>query len=288
MLIDPQLLRSFVHVADAGSVSRAADQVHLTQSAVSAQIKRLEAHLCCRVFVRTTRSLRLTPEGEALLGYARGILTLNHQAMLRLGAGRRMRDTVRVGCPEGLAGDWLFATLKRFRDKYPQVELEVTGGISSELFELTKRNALDITIGGRCAGAAEGELLWSEPLVWAFSARDFLDPLQPLPIAFLSEPCPYRDAALVALAEHRRPWRVAVTAQSSGTLLHAVQAGFAVTPLTPSSMPAYLRTIPPGDILPELPHVEFTMQVREGTVGDAATELIEDIREASHRWMRSK
>ena len=287
MLIDPQLLRSFVFVADLGSVSRAAERVHLTQSAVSAQIKRLEAQLGCPVFARTTRSLRLTAQGEALLGYARGILTLNDQAVLRLGAARRMREKVRIGCSEGLPAEWLFAALTRFREKYPEVELEVTGGISTTLSELTRRRALDISVGGRCGGSSVGELLWSEPLVWAFSERSLLNPVQPLPLAFLCEPCPYRDAALVALATHQRSWRIVLTAQNSGALLNAVAAGFAVTPLTPSSMAAGLRAIPTGNIVPELPRAEFTMQLREGRLGDAATELASDIRHACHRWLGS-
>ncbi|KQV87448.1 LysR substrate-binding domain-containing protein [Pelomonas sp. Root1237] len=287
MLIDPQLLRSFVSVADLGSVSRAAERVRLTQSAVSAQIKRLEAQLGCRVFARTTRSLRLTAQGEVLLGYARGILTLNDHAVLHLGAARRIRDTVRIGCSEGLPADWLFAALTRFREKYPEVELEVTGGISIALSELTRRRALDISIGGRCGGSGVGELLWSEPLVWAFSERSFLNPARPVPMAFLSEPCPYRDAALVALAGHRRRWHIALTAQSSGALLAAVASGFAVTPLTPSLMATGLRAVPTGDILPDLPRAEFTMQLREGRLGEAATEVAADIRHACHRWLGS-
>jgi len=287
MLIDPQLLRSFVAVADLGSVSRAAEQVHLTQSAVSAQIKRLEVQLGCPVFVRTTRSLRLTAQGDALLGYARGILTLNDQAVLRLGAARRMRDTVRIGCSEGLPVDWLFAALMRFREKYPEVQLEVTGGISVTLSELTQRRALDISVGGRCGGSGVGELLWSEPLVWAFPERCFLNPAEPVPLAFLCEPCPYREAALVALAAHRRSWRIVLTAPSAGALMNAVAAGFAVTPLTPAVMAAGLRAVPTGDILPELPRAEFTMQLREGRLGEAATELASDIRHACHRWLGS-
>jgi DNA-binding transcriptional LysR family regulator len=106
-------------------------------------------------------------------------------------------------------------------------------------------------------------------------------------MAFLSEPCPYRDAALVALAGHRRSWRIVLTAQGSGALLNAVAAGFAVTPLTPSIMAAGLRAIPTGDILPELPRAEFTMQLREGRLGEAATELAADIRHACHRWLGS-
>lgn len=120
MLIDPLLLRSFVAVADLGSLSRAAEAVHVTQSAVSAQIKRLEDQLGCRLFTRTTRSVALTPQGEVLLGYARSILTLNEQAVLRLAVSPRRRTTVRVGCSEGLPADWLFATLRSSATSAPK------------------------------------------------------------------------------------------------------------------------------------------------------------------------
>jgi len=285
MLIDPSLLRSFVLVADLGSVSRAAEVVHLTQSAVSAQIKRLEEQLGCRVLKRTTRSIELTAQGEALLGYARSILTLNEQAVLRLSTVRRKRSVIRLGCSEGLQADWLFAALLDFQRLYPEVEVEVTGGISTALSERLREGALDILVAAQCGSSGLGELLWSEPLIWAFPEHCYLNPVDPIPIAVLCEPCPYRDAALLALASHRRRWRVVLTAQSSGALLHAVTAGFAVTPLTPSIMPAGLKAIPVGEILPELPRADFTMQVREGAPGKTVADMAAALRHACHRWL---
>jgi len=287
MLIDPQLLRSFVSVAELRSVSRAAEAVHLTQSAVSAQIKRLEELLGCRVFERTTRTLALTTHGQALLGYARGILTLNDQAILRLRSDKRAGELVRVGCAEGLPADWLFGTLARYREQHPEVQVEVTGGISLTLFDLAQSRSLDIVVGARCDGTSTGELLWSEPLVWAFPERCFLNPDEPLPIALMAEPCPFRDAALLALASHRRKWRVVLAAQSCSALLHAVSSGFAVTPLTPSIMPAGLQAVPTGDILPTLPKAEFFLRMREGRLGEGASELATELRRACHRWLGS-
>lgn len=82
--LDLTSLRSFVAIADAGGVTRAAGFLNLTQSAVSMQIKRLEEVLGCDVLDRSARKVGLTAEGEQLLGYARKMLALNDEAFHRL------------------------------------------------------------------------------------------------------------------------------------------------------------------------------------------------------------
>lgn len=164
----------------------------------------------------------------------------------------------------------------------------MTGGIGTALADLVRQGALDILVSAQCGESARGELLWSEPLVWAFPERCLLNPAEPLPIAFLSEPCPYRDAGLLALAGHRRKWRVVLTAHSTGALVDAVVAGFAVTPMTPSTLPPGLKAVPTGDILPELPHAQFTLQPRAGSLGDTATELMDELRHACHVWLGAR
>lgn len=285
MLIDSQQLRSFVAVVELGSVSRAAEAVHLTQSAVSAQIKRLEQRLGCRVLARTTRSVRPTPQGEILMGYARSILSLNEQATLRLGATRPAQGTVRIGCSEGFSIEWLFRTATAFRERYPEIELQLTSGISIELTELVRRGSLDIVVGAHCGKPVAGEVLWREQLAWAFSDRESLDPLRPIPLAFLTEPCPFRDAALSALSHHGQAWRIVLTSPSGACLLEAAAAGLATTPAVPSVMKSGLRAIPCGRLLPELPPAEFVMQLRTGRLEEAIVALSSDIQRACHRWL---
>ena len=82
--LDSDLLRTFVAIADSGSFTGAAKMVHRTQSAVSMQIKRLEETIGSELFIRAGRSVSLTTDGEALLGYARRILRLQDQALARL------------------------------------------------------------------------------------------------------------------------------------------------------------------------------------------------------------
>src|ERR1700740_906033 len=84
-MLDLELLRSFVAVADCGGFHRAAERLNLTQSTISQQIKRLELATKRPLFRRTTRSVALTDDGEMLLGDARRLLQLEEAAPPRLG-----------------------------------------------------------------------------------------------------------------------------------------------------------------------------------------------------------
>ncbi|PWQ89000.1 LysR family transcriptional regulator, partial [Enterococcus faecium] len=95
-MFDTVLLRSLIAVADTGGFTRAAHRLHLTQSAISAHIRRLEREAGQKLLERTTRSVSLTPAGARLAGYARTILALHDDARASLGAGRRVSGTVYV------------------------------------------------------------------------------------------------------------------------------------------------------------------------------------------------
>src|SRR6267142_2017460 len=91
-MMEFELLRSFVAVAECGGFHRAAEQLNLTQSTVSQQIKRLELETKRPLFRRTTRSVALTDDGEMLLGDARRLLQLEEAARHRLAAPRPTRS----------------------------------------------------------------------------------------------------------------------------------------------------------------------------------------------------
>src|ERR1700757_757955 len=133
-MLEFDLLRAFVAVADCGGFHRAAEQLHLTQSTVSQQIKRLEQETKRPLFRRTTRSVALTDDGEMLLGDARRLLQLEEAARHRL-AAPRLAGTVRLGVVEEVAGGSLPSALGRFATLNPGVKLEVQIGVSAELIE---------------------------------------------------------------------------------------------------------------------------------------------------------
>ncbi len=223
-MFDTGLLRSFVAVAESGGFTKAAKLLNCTQSTVSAQIQRLEDEAGSLLFVRSTRSVQLTSAGETLLGYARTILRLNEDARLRL-SGVRHAGRVRVGVNEDLTDSWLPEVLHRFGRQYPEFEVELEIGIGPSLFEMVETQELDLAVGGLCNGRAEGRRLWSEPLVWAFSAGVEIPSV--LPLAFFPEPCPYREAALRALAGSPKQWRIVSTSSSLAGVRAAAIAGLA-------------------------------------------------------------
>ena len=255
-MFDSELLKSFVAVAESGGFTRAAARLNSTQSTVSAQIQRLESDAGHPLFARSPRSVRLTPAGETLLGYARTILRLNEDARLQL-SGTRHVGRLRVGAAEDFAGR-LPKILRSFGRQYPDVRIEVEIGIGMSLFTMLRTRALDLAIGGVCAEQWGGRKLWQEPLVWAF-ASDIEVP-DPLPLAFFPEPCPYREAALRALASTQRRWQIACTSSSLAGVRAIATAGIAVTPLPTHAVTPGLRILGGKDKLPSLPQVDYVLE----------------------------
>ncbi len=99
-MLDPLLLRSFVAIIDTGSFTRAGERVHLTQSTISQQIRRLEQQLGCPLLDRAGRQVVATAEGEKLLGLARRILALLAQAEEQVTEGS---VALSLGVPEDFA-----------------------------------------------------------------------------------------------------------------------------------------------------------------------------------------
>ena len=275
-MFDTGLLRSFVAVAESGGFTKAAKLLNCTQSTVSAQIQRLEDEAGSLLFVRSTRSVQLTSAGETLLGYARTILRLNEDARLCL-SGVRHAGRVRVGVNEDLTDSWLPKVLHRFGRQYPEVEVELEIGIGPSLFEMVETRELDLAVGGLCNGRAEGRRLWSEPLVWAFSAG--VEVPSVLPLAFFPEPCPYREAALRALASSPKQWRIVSTSSSLAGVRAAAIAGLALTPLPLQTIRPSLRILGKKDKMPRLPEIEYVLQTREKDTPPAVSALANLIQE---------
>jgi DNA-binding transcriptional LysR family regulator len=183
-MLDFELLRAFVAVADSGGFHRAAERLNLTQSTISQQIKRLELETKRPLFRRTTRSVALTDDGEMLLGDARRLLELEEAARHRLAAPR-------------LSGS-LPPALGRFATLHPGVKLEVQISVSAELIGQLNAGRLDVVFAKRSLGTSGGRLAWREPLVWAAAETFDLVLDAALPLALYRERSVSREAALAA------------------------------------------------------------------------------------------
>ena len=253
-----QLLRSFVAVAECGGFHRAAEQLNLTQSTVSQQIKRLELETKRSLFRRTTRSVVLTDDGEMLLGDARRLLQLEEAARQRL-AAPRLSGTVRLGVVEEVAGGSLPSALGRFASLHPGVKLEVQIAVSAELLEELDAGRLDVVFAKRPLGTSKGRLVWREPLVWAAADTFDLIPGAALPLALYRERSVSREAALAALQDSELTWEIVYTSPSLTGVRAAALAGLAITPLPASAVVAGLRILDAEEGLPRLPDLEFAI-----------------------------
>jgi DNA-binding transcriptional LysR family regulator len=245
-------------VAECGGFHRAAEQLNLTQSTVSQQIKRLELETKRSLFRRTTRSVVLTDDGEMLLGDARRLLQLEEAARQRL-AAPRLSGTVRLGVVEEIAGGSLPSALGRFAALHPGVKLEVQIAVSAELLEELDAGRLDVVFAKRPLGTSKGRLVWREPLVWAAADTFDLIPGAALPLALYRERSVSREAALAALQDGELTWEIVYTSPSLTGVRAAALAGLAITPLPASAVVAGLRILDAEEGLPRLPDLEFAI-----------------------------
>jgi DNA-binding transcriptional LysR family regulator len=257
-MLDFELLRTFVAIADCGGFHRAAEQLNLTQSTVSQQIKRLELETKRALLRRTTRSVALTDDGEMLLGDARRLLQLEEAARHRLTAPR-LSGTVRLGVVEEIAGGSLPSALGRFAALHPGVKLEVEIGVSAPLIEELDAGRLDVVFAKRPLGTSRGRLVWREPLVWAAGDTFDLVAGAVLPLAVYRERSVSREAALSALRDSELTWDIVYTSPSLTGLRAAALAGLAITPLPASAIVGGLRIVGAHEGLPRLPDLEFAI-----------------------------
>ncbi len=273
--LDPGLLRTFVTVAETRSFTRAAGRLHRVQSAVSMQIRRLEAAVGHRLFDRNRRSVALTPEGERLLGYARRILSLNREALAEL-REPWMEGVVRLGASD-VSSYLLPGILARFAAACPRIQLEIRCDRSWHLLDALDGGELDLVLVSQHPGRADAQLVRREPLVWAAADGSAVADRDPVPLALFARGCIYRDAALAALDECGRPWRLAYSSTNPVGLKAAVSAGLAVTVAVRSTLDEGLRVLGAEDGFPPLPPIEITLHRAAGEGSPLAARLAREI-----------
>ncbi|WDD93611.1 LysR substrate-binding domain-containing protein [Burkholderia sp. FERM BP-3421] len=256
--LDTALLHTFVTVADVRSFTGAGRRLNLSQSAVSAQVVRLEEQIGRVLFVRNTRSVMLTEHGQTLLGYARAMLNLSEEARARLGAGNACGGKLRIGASEDVAGAWLPDVMRRHGAARRGLRLDLTVDIGDSLFQRHADGDFDLVIGSRCSPTAAGATLWREPLAWAFAQHEPL-PEGEVPLACFPDPCPYRESAIKALALAGMPYRIACESPSVTGIRAFARAGIAIAPVPRNAIDDALRELGAAEGLPALPEIEFVM-----------------------------
>ncbi len=260
-MLDPELLRSFVAIAETGSFTTAAARVFRTPSAVSMQIKRLEETLGVSVFARDARNVSLTPDGDVLLGYARRLIALNRETVSRF-VTSEVSGVVRVGSPSDYGEAVLPGVLKRFAETHPTVIVDVLIDQSTILRKRFAAGQLDVAlVSCNTEGDGGGEVVMEDRIVWAGAKGGQAHLCDPLPVSMWDEGCSWRESAIASLNRVGRAYRVAfMTAHASGQRA-AILADLAVAPMGLSFLGSDIQVLDGDCGLPDPGSYQLTLQV---------------------------
>ena len=281
-MLNPTQLRSFRAVMEARHFSEAARALGLRQSTVSQHVARLEAAIGRRLLLRDTHRVVPTADGETLLGFAREILEAEARALSWLN-GTARRDRIRFGVSEDLAMDRLPAMLGRFTRDHPEVDLDLTVGLSGHLGEALDAGRLDLVFAKRETGPAalteaRGRLAWRERPVWVASPLFALRPAETVPlVAYDDLGSITRALATRALDGVGRSWRLAATSGNLTGLLAAVKAGIGVSLQSRQVLGAGLVEAGAASGLPDAASIDFVVTGRSAHLHGPAALLADAI-----------
>jgi DNA-binding transcriptional LysR family regulator len=286
-LLDNDVLRTFVAIADTGNFSTAAEAVLRTPSAVSMQIKKLEEQLRTTLFLRDARSVSLTPHGEMLLTYARRMIALSNEAVSRF-VMPELSGVVRVGAADDIAERLLPSILKDFAGKFPGIMVDVTVDMSMKLRRRMEEQRLDLALVNYSAqnDMAPGEVVYKDRLVWAGAKCGSAHLRDPLPISIWEDGCIWRQVAVEGLEQMKRPYRIAYLSANTMAQRAAVVSDLAIAPFPRSYITEDMAVLGVKEGLPELMSFDIRL-ISAPQLSVPARAVAESIREAYVEMQRA-
>lgn len=277
--VESDLMRSFLALADTGSVTAAAARLLRTQSAVSLQLKRLEESLGQPLFTRQARGIELTPRGEQLLPYARRVVSLLDEAAIAL-REKPLTGPVRVGIPDEYAGTILPRALQAFGERHPGVEVSVRCDHSEPQLQALADNDLDLAVIYDWSYVSDGEVLCVDPTVWVTSQTHGQHLRRPVPVASYFRSGWYRQFAAQSLDQQGLDWRVAFECDDAWAMRTAAVTGLAVVPISRSTIPQGCRELTAADGFPIVDSSRVLLRRNPRGTSEAIEGLAAMLREA--------
>lgn len=277
--LDSDLLRTFLVVAEAGNVTRAAERVGRTQSAVSMQVRRLEESLGESLFERGPRGVGLTRRGDQLLPYARRIVSLLDETS----AAMRMTPLdgpVRIGVPEEYGQTILPRALAAFAERHPAVEVTVRSDTSARQMAALERDQLDLAIVYVSDRQPAGDILRVDPTVWAASIAHQLEERDPVPIAVFGDSSWCAGMAVDSLKRYGIRYRIAYTSDTLAGLISVASAGLAVASLSRSTIPPGCRELTAAEGFPPIDASRVVLRRNPRRSSPAIDGMVQMVREA--------
>ncbi len=259
--IDIGQLRTFLAVVEHKNMTYAATLRNMTQSAVSQQIKRLEAVLDSQLVIRNANGLALTSAGEVLLPKALAMVRANDETMAAMLNTVTIKD-VRLGVPQDIVSSLLPTTLATFHKAYPDVHITLVSASSRTLEKMLKDGKVDLALTTDRQQDEQAKALFRKRLIWIGAIGGAAHKKTPLPIAVGHESCPFRQAASAVLSNHATAWRAVTQVGSLEPVVATLIADIAIAPFLAGTLPHGTEEI--AHVLPQLP--DFYLHLR-GPVG---------------------
>ena len=146
MDINLELYKVFYYVATSLSFSEASRQLFISQSAVSQSIKTLEKKLNHTLFIRSTKKVLLTPEGELLLQHVKPALQMLVEGESLLSGDNMLKGQLRIGASDTICRYYLISYLQQFHQAFPDVRIKVTNSTSIGCVELLEKGQVDLIV----------------------------------------------------------------------------------------------------------------------------------------------
>lgn len=276
--LDVESLRTLITVLDLGGMTRAAEHLHLSQSAVSWKIKRLEERVGRPLLIRDGHQLRPTRDTRALLADARSIVELHDRAAARL-TSSELTGTVKVGSNEEVDASRMAAVLGRFKRTHPGATIEFVIDHSEHLVVALDEARVDLAIIQVSTDEIldTDTVLWSDQLKWVTCCESSFAADEVVPLISFGEHCFYRTLSEPLLTRAGIEHAVAFSASSMTGVRAAVEAGLGVGVLGSRYIDNDVVVWKPGDALPALPTVHQIVRTVPGETPEVAAALIDAI-----------
>ncbi|MGF6177931.1 LysR family transcriptional regulator [Ensifer sp. 4252] len=278
--ISSAMFRSFQEIVREGSVTKAANRLHSTQSTLSHQLQKLEAELGCPLFDRKPRRMELTAAGDFFLAQARTI-TDAMDSIDRYFRAPENRTRISIGIVNDCFRPFIISSLSEFYRDFPKVTVDFRTGSSEKLTRQVNEGEVELAIvRDLSSGTKAGHVLWSEQLLWA-GGPAYRHGDGALPMIFMPAPCVYRQYALNMFATNSTPYRIAVECDSWGTFESSVRSGAGISLMTSDvcqvcGVPVEDDRLPPAPIshaclvAGELPAGSPTRALADRLIGSSA------------------
>ncbi|MFK8251867.1 LysR family transcriptional regulator [Ancylobacter terrae] len=285
-LIDTDELRAFDVVATKRSFSLAATEIGTSQSTISQRVARLEKRLNRTLIYRTTRQVKLTSDGEAMLIYARSMLAISDEARARL-AQPGLKGFLKLGIEDEFARTRLPEVLGIFRAQFPHFGLKFITGRNEHLQDVLRSHEVDVILG-KSHGLAKGTALWQEQLVWIGHRSLQLTPSDPVPLVTYLKPSLTRSIAESALLAQGRAWIEVAECSNLLGVIAAARSGLGVMAIGESFKKTVLDVVAKEAGLPPLGKLTYVIEGNPGAADPAVDAFRAVLSEVARRSSGAK